>query len=227
MKKWKVLSLLTLVMAVPLGITACNSSEFWKTPEVQTERTVDNSEDDATVQEDTEDEQSEDQNTEAEDAISEVELEEALKASDTSGSQVDHVHQYVTQVLKEATCTEDGRMVTSCTSCGYARESVIAAIGHEAGEWKVTQLPGRLTEGTRVLSCVKCGEVMGAKQSSLPELPMILLIKRAKAIPIVIPLALQKMRPAQRPVRKYTTVPVELLMWRQLLQRDMIFPKQK
>lgn len=37
MKKWKVLSLLTLVMAVPLGITACNSSEFWKTPEVQTE----------------------------------------------------------------------------------------------------------------------------------------------------------------------------------------------
>ena len=163
MKKWKVLSLLTLVMAVPLGITACNSSEFWKTPEVQTERTVDNSEDDATVQEDTEDEQSEDQNTEAEDAISEVELEEALKASDTSGSQVDHVHQYATQVLKEATCTEDGRMVTSCTSCGYARESVIAAIGHEAGEWKVTQLPGRLTEGTRVLSCVKCGEVMGSE----------------------------------------------------------------
>ena len=197
MKKWKVLSLLTLVMAVPLGITACSSSEFWKTPEVQTEQTVDNSEDDATVQEeDTEDEQSEAQNTEAEDSISEEELEEALDASDASLSQVDHVHQYATQVLKEATCTEDGRMVTSCTSCGYARKSVIAATGHEAGEWKVTQLPGRLTEGTR-------------------------------AIPIVISLALQKMRPAQRPVRKYTTVPVELLMWRQLLQRDMIFPKQK
>jgi len=49
MKKWKVLSLLTLVMAVPLGITACSSSEFWKTPEVQTEQTVDNSENDATV----------------------------------------------------------------------------------------------------------------------------------------------------------------------------------
>lgn len=82
MKKWKVLSLLTLVMAVPLGITACSSSEFWKTPEVQTEQTVDNREDDATVQEeDTEDEQSEAQNTEAEDAISEAELEEALKGA--------------------------------------------------------------------------------------------------------------------------------------------------
>ena len=154
MKKWKVLSLLTLVMAVPLGITACSSSEFWKTPEVQTEQTVDNSENDATVQEeDTEDKQSESQNTEAEDAISEAELEEALKGADTSDSQVDHVHQYVTQVLKGATCTEDGRMVTSCTSCGYARKSVIAATGHEAGEWKVTQLPGRLTEGARVLNC--------------------------------------------------------------------------
>lgn len=164
MKKWKVLSLLTLVMAVPLGITACSSSEFWKTPEVQTEQTVDNSEDDATVQEeDTEDEQSEAQNIEAEDAISEAELEEALKGADTSDSQVDHVHQYVTQVLKGATCTEDGRMVTSCTSCGYARESVIAATGHEAGEWKVTQLPGRLTEGARVLNCAKCGEVMGSE----------------------------------------------------------------
>ena len=51
-------------MAVPLGITACSSSEFWKTPEVQTEQTVDNSVNDATVQEeDTKDKQSEAQNT--------------------------------------------------------------------------------------------------------------------------------------------------------------------
>lgn len=48
---------------------------------------------------------------EAEDAISEEELEEALHTSDASLSQVDHVHQYATQVLKEATCTEDGKMV--------------------------------------------------------------------------------------------------------------------
>lgn len=112
---------------------------------------------------------------------------------------------------------------------------MIAATGHEAGEWKVTQLPGRLTEGTRVLNCAKCGEVMGSEaieptgashgSSSEKSTPKNLLLKRVKAIPIVIPLTSQKMRPAQKPVRKYTTVPAELLMMETIAAKGHDFSK--
>ena len=171
MKKRKVLGLLAMTMVMSAGLTACSSSDIDRqiiesseeneaVAEPEKEKAEEQkSEEDSTM---TQDEEVSTEN-EAEDAISEEELEEALHTSDASLSQVDHVHQYATQVLKEATCTEDGKMVTSCVSCGYVRESVIAATGHEAGEWKVTQLPGRLTEGTRVLNCAKCGEVMGSE----------------------------------------------------------------
>lgn len=171
MKKRKVLGLLAMTMVMSAGLTACSGSDIDRqiiesseeneaVAEPEKEKAEEQkAEEDSTT---TQDEEVSTEN-EAEDAISEEELEEALNASDTSLCQVDHVHQYATQVLKEATCTEDGRMVTSCASCGYVRESVIAATGHEAGEWKVTQLPGRLTEGSRVLSCAKCGEVMGSE----------------------------------------------------------------
>lgn len=181
MKKKKVLSLLTMTMVLSMGITACSSPDLGDLSGMQSKQTVESSEEDVQKTEEVETDQTEEQteeqegeenpvenqDTEAfqetEEAMSDAELEEALQETDVENAQVDHVHQYVTKVLKEATCTEEGKMLTSCATCDYSRETVLPATGHEAGEWQVTLLPGRTTEGTRVLNCTKCGEVMGTE----------------------------------------------------------------
>lgn len=42
-----------------------------------------------------------------------------------------HVHQEVTDVLKEATCTEPGLARYTCTQCGNVREAELPALGHD------------------------------------------------------------------------------------------------
>lgn len=60
----------------------------------------------------------------------------------------------------QATCTESGLRVKTCTICGKILErEVIAPLGHSAGNWVVTVQPG-VNEGERVKYCTRCGIVL-------------------------------------------------------------------
>lgn len=71
------------------------------------------------------------------------------------------------EVLKEATCTEDGRVMKVCTDCGKTKITTVKATGHDVVEDKAVDAtcttPG-LTAGSH---CTACGEVF-VKQEEVP-----------------------------------------------------------
>ena len=63
---------------------------------------------------------------------------------------------------KAATCTEDGYTGdVVCSNCGEVLESgeVVAALGHNWGEWTVVTPAGDTTPGEETRTCSRCGEV--------------------------------------------------------------------
>ena len=63
---------------------------------------------------------------------------------------------------KDATCTEDGYTGDlACTVCGEVVEygEVVAALGHNWGEWTVVTPAGDTTPGEETRTCSRCGEV--------------------------------------------------------------------
>lgn len=48
-------------------------------------------------------------------------------------------HAWDAGVTTEATCTEDGKTVYTCTKCGETKTDVIAKLGHKYGDWTVTK----------------------------------------------------------------------------------------
>lgn len=64
------------------------------------------------------------------------------------------------EVLKEATCTEDGRVMKVCTDCGKTKITTVKATGHDVVEDEAVAgtcaTPG-LTAGSH---CTACGEVI-------------------------------------------------------------------
>lgn len=70
-------------------------------------------------------------------------------------------------VLKEATCTEDGRVMKVCTECGKTKITTVKATGHDVVEDEAVAAtcttPG-LTAGSH---CTACGEVL-VKQEEVP-----------------------------------------------------------
>ena len=61
-------------------------------------------------------------------------------------------------VTKEATCTEDGVMTYTCTTCGYAESEPIPAVGHDYDEGAVTREPTCTEEGEMTYTCTVCGD---------------------------------------------------------------------
>jgi hypothetical protein len=60
-------------------------------------------------------------------------------------------------VTKEATCTEAGKKVYTCTVCGSTSEEVILALGHDWDKGTVTKEPTCTQEGTKTTTCKRCG----------------------------------------------------------------------
>lgn len=77
-----------------------------------------------------------------------------------------HTHTEVTS-QKEATCTTDGAIIVSCSSCGEVlSQTSIPATGHVE---KVAQVAATCTEdGSQVVSCSACGNVLSS--ATLPKL---------------------------------------------------------
>lgn len=65
---------------------------------------------------------------------------------------------------KEATCTEDGYVVTICKLHGEKNTTRILAKGHTPGEWTVTKEATALAEGSQEQKCTVCGEVIQIKK---------------------------------------------------------------
>ncbi len=68
-------------------------------------------------------------------------------------------HQYIPAVT-DATCTEDGYTTYTC-ACGKSYiDDIVAATGHEYGEWTVTKGPNCTEDGEHEKTCAKCDDVV-------------------------------------------------------------------
>ena len=68
-----------------------------------------------------------------------------------------HVHDYVSQVVKDATCGEDGLMAHICSTCEEMYTTVIPANGNHNYTSSVVKNPTCLEEGSRAYVCSVCG----------------------------------------------------------------------
>ena len=72
-----------------------------------------------------------------------------------------HVHSVGEwETVKDATCTEVGRRVRKCETCGVTlEEETVAATGHTDGAWITIREPSCVDSGEKVCKCINCGEI--------------------------------------------------------------------
>ena len=68
----------------------------------------------------------------------------------------------------DATCTADGKVITSCSRCDYKAETVIPATGHSYTN-AVTTEPTCTTAGVRTYTCSKCSDTYTETVEKLPH----------------------------------------------------------
>ena len=61
------------------------------------------------------------------------------------------------EVVKEATCTEMGERVYTCTKCGYTKTEKIPLKPHSFGNWQMLSEPTVLDTGVQGRVCTVCG----------------------------------------------------------------------
>ncbi len=66
-------------------------------------------------------------------------------------------HSYSYQDYVTPTCTEDGYILFVCTTCGENYKEVIAATGHNFGDWVTTTPTDCVNGGQETRTCVQCG----------------------------------------------------------------------
>lgn len=71
------------------------------------------------------------------------------------------------KVTKEATCTEEGIRLYTCTICGYSYTENIPTTEHKWGEWKTVKEPTETEMGIQTRACVICNT---EESASLPVL---------------------------------------------------------
>ena len=72
-----------------------------------------------------------------------------------------HVHSVGEwETVKDATCTEVGRRVRKCETCGVTLvEETVAATGHTDGAWITIREPSCVDPGEKICKCINCGEI--------------------------------------------------------------------
>ncbi len=69
-------------------------------------------------------------------------------------------HDFVESVDIPATCTENGQMKKTCSTCGKVAYAIIYSTGHSAGEITITKEATANTVGQKEVTCSKCHEVI-------------------------------------------------------------------
>ena len=90
-----------------------------------------------------------------------------IKAADPNA----HYHHYVSEVTKQATCTEEGVITYTCTATNGTCDKktyteVIPKTAHTYGEWKVVKEATETEEGLKSHSCTVCG---AEETASIPK----------------------------------------------------------
>ena len=69
------------------------------------------------------------------------------------------LHNWVISSHSDATCTEPGIVVWTCTSCGKTRQETSEALGHNWSEWEVTKAATCAEDGEEARICTRCNEI--------------------------------------------------------------------
>ena len=69
-------------------------------------------------------------------------------------------HEYNEELVKEATCTEDGITKRTCINCNLEQEIKIYRTGHEIGGIAITKQPTSSAIGQRAVKCKNCDAVL-------------------------------------------------------------------
>ena len=69
-------------------------------------------------------------------------------------------HEYNEEIVKEATCTEDGITKRTCINCNLEQEIKTYRTGHEIGGLAITKQPTASAIGQRAVKCKNCDEVL-------------------------------------------------------------------
>lgn len=84
-------------------------------------------------------------------------------------AEISSSHSYGDAVTEDATCTKDGSVKKTCTSCPYVDTQTIQAPGHKFGNWEIeTESTACNVTGTQKRECSTCGEVE-TKDYTLPH----------------------------------------------------------
>jgi DNA-directed RNA polymerase subunit RPC12/RpoP len=82
-------------------------------------------------------------------------------------------HNYVSEVIKSATCIEEGLRKYTCTRCGDTYEEVITVISHKQANREENRIePDCTNSGSydKVIYCIDCGEVLNRETIVLSAL---------------------------------------------------------
>ncbi len=85
----------------------------------------------------------------------------------TAPTGASHTHSYI-ETVTAPTCTEAGYTLHTCPCGDTYRDTEVAAIGHNWGEWETTLEPTTGAEGKRERKCTVCGN---SEEETLPKLP--------------------------------------------------------
>ena len=89
-------------------------------------------------------------------------------SSNTANSTNDsHTHNFVESSRVNATCTEPGKIIKTC-SCGETQEETIPKKGHTPGEWIVDKTATTEETGVKHQVCTSCNETI--KTETIPKL---------------------------------------------------------
>ncbi|MGN0432497.1 MAG: CAP domain-containing protein [Lachnospiraceae bacterium] len=79
-----------------------------------------------------------------------------------------HEHDYQITSSTDATCTEEGNTVKTCSVCGNTTTITIPAIGHDYGDWIIDTEAGEGTEGSKHKECSRCDSTITEDVDPLP-----------------------------------------------------------
>lgn len=89
-----------------------------------------------------------------------------VRATDASGAlvrteiyEISNIHNYGNSTeWKRVSCDKDGLREYTCQNCGYRKEEVVPAMGHNFGEWILSTPPTAVAKGKERRECEKCGK---------------------------------------------------------------------